>query len=528
MENATSPIENAQDVHAEIAALKATVAQLQSLVKFYESQLLLAKRRQFGSISEKTDPDCRQLNLFGETQIAAVPETESEEISYQRKKRKGKREEDLAGLPVERIDYELAEFERPCPECGETMRDIGVDVRRELALIPAQVIVVEHAAHAYACANCNQNSDRTPVVKAKSPAPLIGGSLASASLVAHIAVQKYSNAMPLYRLEKGFRLDGVSISRQNMANWVIKCSEDYLEAIYGRLKAHLLKETVLHADETTYQVLREPGRAAQSKSYEWIYRTSGCAEHKVVIYDYKETRAQEHPAQFLQDFKGFLHTDGYRVYHNLPPDIIVAGCWAHVRRKWENLLKAIPKEKRKESSAGRAMAYINALFSLEREFSELSPQERYKMRLEKSKPVADAFFAWAESLGALPKSPLGDAAHYAFSQRKYLENIFLDGRLEISNNRAERSVKPFVMGRKNWLFANTPAGAAASSVMYSIIETAKENGLHPYRYVEFLLKTLPTSATSDLDKLLPWSEQIPDYCRVQLKQEDTGGKAFEH
>lgn len=520
MKNAVLPAENERDYLARIASLEEIIAEQQARIKFYESQLLMSKRRQFGVSSEKSDVDPRQLNLFGEAEAVAPPEPELEEISYKRKKRKGKREEDLSGLPVERIDYELPESDRACPQCGEIMEDIGVDVRRELGLIPARVIVREHAAHAYACSNCRKNSDVTPIVKAKAPAPLISGSLASASLVAHIAVQKYSNAMPLYRLENGFKLDGVSVSRQTMANWVIQCSERFLEAIYRLLIIFLLRESILHADETVFQVLREPGRAAQTKSYEWIYRTSGCAEHKVVIYDYQQTRSQEHPKRFLRDFKGFLHTDGYQVYHNLPPDIIVAGCWAHVRRRWENLLKTIPREKRKGSNAERGLAYCNALFSLEREFGalKLTPQERYEKRLEKSKPVADAFFAWAGSLGALPKSALGEAVGYMLSQRKYLENIFLDGRLEISNNRCERSVKPFVMGRKSWLFAATPAGAMANSVMYSIIETARENGLHPYRYVEFLLKTLPGSTTGDLESLLPWSEQLPDICYAPHKR----------
>ncbi len=514
------PIENPQPYLEEIASLKATVAKQALLIQYYEFQLLQAKRRQFGSSSEKSGADSCQLNLFGEAEAATAPEIEVEEIHYQRKKRKGKREEDLSGLPVERIDYELSESERTCPQCGDIMRDIGVNVRRELELIPAKVIVVEHASHTYACKQCTETGERTPIVKAKAPAPLISGSLASASLVAHIAVQKYMNAMPLYRMEKGFAYDGMTVSRQNMANWVIKCAQNYLGAIYIQLKAFLLQEPVLHADETVFQVLHEPGRAAQTKSYEWIYRTSGWAAHRVVIYEYKETRAQEHPFEFLKEFEGFLHTDGYQVYHNLPPEIIVVGCWAHVRRKWENLLKTISKESRKNSSAVKAMEYINTLFRFEREFAGLSPEERYQRRLEKSKPVADAFFAWAEGLHALPKGPLGQPVAYMLSQRVYLYNVFLDGRLEISNNRAERSVRPFVLGRKNWLFANTPEGAYASSVMYSIIETAKENGLHPRKYIEFLLKVLPGSTTGDLEKLLPWSAELPDECYAPQKMED--------
>jgi hypothetical protein len=336
-------------------------------------------------------------------------------------------------------------------------------------------------------------------------------------MVAHIAVQKYSNGMPLYRIEKGFSYDGVVISRQTMANWVIKCAEIWLVVIYSYLKTFLLKESVLHADETTVQVLHEHDRAATTKSYEWVYRTSGDSEKKIIIYDYQETRRQEHPKEFLKDFKGFLHTDGYNVYHDLPSDIIIVGCWAHVRRPWENILKTIPHEKRKESDAARGLTYINKLFENERKFKDLTPEERHERRLVESKPEADAFFEWVLRLGALPKSPLGQAAHYSLSQRIYLENVFLDGRLELSNNRCERSVKPFVMGRKAWLFSNTPNGARASSIMYSIIETAKENELHPYHYVKFLLESLPYATTDQVESLLPWSHSLPDSCRLPFK-----------
>jgi transposase len=402
---------------ARVTEQAALIEKLEALNKYYESQLLALKRRQFGSSSEKTEVDYRQMNLWGENETQAPLEPETEEITYSRKKRKGKREEDLSGLPVERVDYELPENERGCPECGKVMHDIGVDVRRELKLIPARVVVAEHAAHTYACGNCRENSDGTPIIKAGSPKSLISGSLASPSLVAHIAYQKYSNCTPLYRLEKGFEYDGVVISRQTMANWVIKCSEIYLAAIYEALKTHLLEESVLHADETTVQVLREPGRDPKSKSYEWVYRSSGCSEKKIVVFDYQETRKQERPQEFLKRFKGFLHTDGYQAYHNLPSDITVVGCWAHVRRKWESLLKTIHKNKRPGSDAENGLMRINKLFSLEREFKSLSPDERYEKRLEKSKPLAEAFFAWVDNLDALPKMPLGEAAHYALSQR---------------------------------------------------------------------------------------------------------------
>jgi transposase len=284
METTTKVSEMEQEIKAlkEIVASQISeISELKVLIKFYEEQFKLAQRRQFGSSSEQSSEQLYLFeNMFNEAEDQAnplLPEPAYEEITYKRKKRKGKREEDLSGLPVERIDHELSEDKRGCPECGELMHDIGVDVRRELKLIPAKVVVVEHAAHAYACPNadCLNENGNNVIVKADTPAPLIAGSLASPSIVSYIAMQKYLSGMLLYRIEKGFQYDGVVISRQTMSNWVIKCVEMYLVAIYALLKSYLLKESVIHADETTHQVLHEPGRAPQTKSYEWLYRTSG-------------------------------------------------------------------------------------------------------------------------------------------------------------------------------------------------------------------------------------------------------------
>ena len=507
----------------QIKDLTSLVAQQKELIEYYEHQFLLLKRRQFGTSSEKLNIDIQQLNFFPDPPDVNPPDIdETEEVSYTRKKRKGKREEDLSGLPVERIDYELHGEKRNCPECGEVMKDIGVgDVRSELKLIPARVVVVEHAVHSYACKNpeCVEIGDGTPIIlRAEAPCALIPGSLASPSLMAYIIAQKYSSGMPLYRIEKGFQYDGVVISRQNMANWAIKCVELYLTLIYSMLTSFFMKETVAHSDGTHTQVLREHGRDPQTKSCVRIYRTSGCSERAIVIYEYTQTKAKEHPQNFLKDFVGFLHTDGEEGYHDLSDNIVIVGCWAHLRRYWENLLKTIPEDKREGSHAQQGMAYITKLFLLERTYKDLSPQERFQARLEKSKPVSDAFFAWVDKLNPLPKSPLGKPVYYALSQRQYLENIFLDGRLEFSNNRAERSVKSYVMGRKAWLFSCSPEGAHANSVLYSILETAKENGLNPYQYVKYLLEVLPNRTLGDdLNDLLPWSVSLPFECYVLPK-----------
>ena len=511
-------MENNANSSETVTISKAEYESMQHQIAWLMSQLEWMKRRMFGASSQKLTADILgQISLFNEAETPAdqsLPEPETEEISYKRKKQKGKREQDLSGLPVERVEHELPPEERKCPECGDVMKDIGVHVRRSLKLIPAKIIVVEDAIHTYACEPCGKAGDHTPMATAATPTPLISGSLATPSLVSYLMTQKYQNGLPLYRIEKGFQFDGVNISRQTMANWIITCATGYLLAIYLLMISFLLKEPALHADETTYQVLREPGRRPQTKSYEWVYRTSGCAEHPIVIYEYQETRGHEHPEKFLQGFNGYLHTDGYEAYHGLSAEITVVGCWFHARQYWEKLIKTIPSDKRAGTAAAQGLAYIEKLFAFERTWKNLAPEERLKERLMNSKPISDAFFDWAASFGAPPKSLLGQAVHYALSQRKYLENVYLDGRLEFSNNRAERSVKPFVIGRKNWLFAATKEGARASSVIYSIVETAKENGLRPFQYMQYLLETLPNSTTGNLEDLLPWSDKLPVECYV--------------
>ena len=526
---------NNSDMEQEIKSLEAIVArqaaqiaEMRTLINYYEEQFKLSQRRRFGASSEHTPNQLRFENMFNEAEDQTnptMPEPTFEEIRYIRKKSVGKRSEDLSGLPIERIEYELPETERICPECGELMGDIGATVRSELEIIPAKVIHKQHAVHAYACKNCEENDVHTPIIRATATEPLISGSLASPSVVAHIASQKFVNGIPIYRQEKGFNYDGVVLSRQTMANWLVYCALNYLISMYLLLKEYLLNESVLNADETTVQVLREAGREAKTKSYEWLYRTSGCSPHPVVIYEYQETRKQEHPQAFLKGFKGYLHCDGYQVYHNLPPDITIVGCWSHSRRYWEKAYETLPEDQRNGSNAERGLVYINLLFLLEDEYSNLPPQERYEQRLKYSKPASDEFFDWVGTVNALPKSQLGEAVHYALSQRKYLENVYLDGRLEFSNNRAERSLRPFVQGRKQWLFSCTPNGAESSSIYYSLIETAKENNLNPYQYIKYLLEKLPSATSKDLEALLPWSESLPVHCRVPVKETNVKPKS---
>ena len=330
--------------------------------------------------------------------------------------------------------------------------------------------------------------------------------------------QKYVNAIPLYRQEKEFEMLGIDISRQTMANWVIRCATDWLEPLYNVMKELLRNREVLHADETVLQVLKEPGKTPQSNSYMWLYRTSGYTQEPIVLYEYQPDRRAKRPKEFLEGFKGYLHTDGYAGYHSLPKDITVCGCFAHARRKFDEVLKSIKPSEQLGSKALAGKNYCDQLFSIERKLSEFTHEVRYEKRLELAKPVLDEFLAWLKSVDALPQTALGKAVHYTLGQWEYLDNYLLDGRCEISNNRAERSIKPFVIGRKNFLFADTVRGAKASAIVYSIIETAKENGLNPMNYLTYLFERMPNEDFKNnpdvFEFLFPWGN-LPEKCYVK-------------
>ena len=504
MENEPLTIENYQKILEE---KDREIAELRGQINWLMEQLKLSKHRKFGSQSEQTNPD--QMSMFNEAEATAdesVPELELSEVkSHFRKKAKTQRDRFPEDLPVEVVEHELPEDERNCPECGDQLHVMGRETRDELKIIPAKAVIVRHVQHVYSCRNCEKNAEEVPIVKADMPKPVIKGSFASPEAIAHIATQKFVMGTPLYRQEQEWERNGILLSRQTMSNWVIKVAENWLRPIYNRMHELLCAGDVAHADETSLQVLHEPGKTPQSKSYMWLYRTSGDTKHPIVLYEYQPSRRAEHPEAFLKNFKGFLHVDGYEGYHDLP-GVTAVGCWVHVKRKWVDALKVVPKEKQPTSQAARGIAFCDKLFHFEKHWASLTPEERREKRALEAKPVIDEFYTWIGSLNALPKTLLGEAAYYAVSQRKYLENYLLDGRLEISNNRAERSIKPFVIGRKNWLFANTTDGAEASAIFYSLMETAKENGLNPYDYLTRVFRLAPNLPDgTGVEALLPWA-----------------------
>ena len=511
----------AAESQSEITTLKARVSELEILIKYYEEQLCLSKHRQFGSSSEKSGHDPNQLSIFNEAELlsdVSVPEPELVEIEKHYRKRTRLTTDKLPeDLPVEVIEHDLPESEQICPECGGELHIMGRDTRRELVIIPAQVKIREHVRMVYSCRECEKDKCGVPIVKSPINEPVIKGSFASPEAIAQIMTQKFVMGSPLYRQEQELQRNGIKLSRQTMSNWLVRAVEDWLVPIYELMHENLCSRDVLHADETTLQVLREPGKTAQSKSYMWLYRTGGDAEHPIVLYEYQPDRKKKRPAEFLKNFKGYLHTDGYEGYHSLPSEITISGCWAHARRKFDEALKVLPEPDREGSSALRGKRYCDRLFMLEREFAELTSKERLEKRLELSKPVLDEFYAWIESLRVAPKSGIGIAAKYALSQKKYLVCYLSDGRLEISNNRAERSIKPFVIDRKNFLFSNTPRGAKASAVTFSLIETAKENKLNPFAYLVYIFENAPNwdirNDPDALERLLP--AYMPTYIRAQ-------------
>jgi transposase len=486
----TSNAEMVSILSAENDALRKENENLSRQVDWLMEQMRLARKKVFGASSEKSSEELLgQINLlFDEAEVHLAIERKKEESAsvtgYNRKKRSGSVEEILPeDVPVEVVEHRLPESELECRECGTQMTEIGKDVRRSLVIVPAQVSIREDWYFTYACPKCKQDNIETPIAKAEKEPSVIPGSYASPEAIAHIAVQKYVMGSPLYRQEQEWNRAGVMLSRPTMSNWLIWASEHWLTPIYEVLHRQLVQRQVLHADETTLQVLREEGKKAQSKSYMWLYRTGGDAEYPIVLYEYKPDRKSANAETFLTGFSGWLHS-------------------------------ALPKPEQAGSAALEGQQYCTKLFALEKGFAKLTPEERYEQRLKQEKPVLDALLAWSQTKSAPPKSTLGKALHYLQEQWPYLIRYLEDGRLELSNNRAERSIKPFVMGRKNFLFANTPGGAQGSATIYSIIETAKENRLDPFRYLAWIFSTAPVLAQSDPDwaqKLAP--EFAPASCR---------------
>jgi hypothetical protein len=326
--------------------------------------------------------------------------------------------------------------------------------------------------------------------------------------------QKYVNGMPLYRQEKDWANQSIILSRATLANWIIRSSTSWLMPLWERMKLHLLKQAVVHADETVIQVLKEEGKKPSSESRMWVYCSGNTGTAPVVLFEYQPTRSGEHARRFLEGFQGYLQTDGYGGYDKVR-DVTRCGCWAHLRRKYQD---AMPKNGAVEgSTAAVGFEYCNRLFAIEKDLVMLTPEQRKIQRQERSKPVLEAYWSWLDTVNVLKGSKLAEAITYSYNQRTSLGVFLENGCVELSNNRAENAIRPFVIGRKGWLFSDTTKGAEASAVAYSIVETAKANKLNVYMYLVHILSKMPGADFKTepllLEDLMPWSQKLPDYCR---------------
>ena len=500
--------------------LQDTVDSLNSKMDLLLEQVMISKTKQFQKQSETSE----QLSFFNEAEsLKADIEEPSLEIvvpSYTRKRPKGKRDMDLSSFPVRIENHELTdnELKEIFPDGYKHLPD---EIYKKLDFHPASFEVIEHHIKVYG----DKKSDK--IVRAEHPKEMLNNSIATPSLTAAIINSKYTNQVPLYRQEQEFERNDVHISRQVMANWVISVSERYISLVYDRLKKELLKSKVVHADETPVMVTKDD-REGMHKNYMWVYRTgSMCDAKQLIIYDYQKTRKQDMPRKFLEGFKGNLVCDGYQVYHSLederPDEIKVAGCWAHARRRFANVVKTTGAEKAKGSLASTALDMIAKIYHMDNMLLDLPKEERLEKRKLQVKPLVESLFTWARTHkdDVLPNSETGKGFTYLLNQEKYLKTFLDDPEVPLDNNLAEIAIRSFCVGKKNWKLIDTVHGAEASAMLYSIVETAKANSLKIYDYFCYLLTEIPKHMDETnlafIEDLLPWSENLPDKCRKKAQ-----------
>lgn len=509
--------------NSEIDALKAQISNLFEKIR-------IMNQRAYGAKSEKVDPN--KLSMFNEAEANFDPddldepliEDEPKSEPKQKKPRKKPRLIDLSAFEQEVFEHDLHGDACTCEQCGGQMTDYRVEERRILKIIPARAIVEVHRVHHYLCKTCNEKNAAGEDVSssfkvAKMPNLPIKNSWAHPATIAAVINGKYVNSMPLYRIQADFKTidSNLVVSRQCLSGWMIASYDRWLSRIHMRMKEKLLADNdLLMADETKIQVLKEPGRTPKQLSYAWLFAAPESADNPIFLFEYHPSRARSVPATFLKGWSGTLMTDCYAAYYKLE-GVQNLSCLVHIRREFLEVIKDIKPERIKglNAYAKTAVDKLTKMFAVDNEFNDMTAEERYKARMEKLKPLMDDFEVWLDKYACkpLPKSKLDKAFKNAIKHWPHVKNILKDGRFPLENNRSERSIRPFCVGRRNWLFSDTQAGATASAGIYSIITTARANGLVPMRYMEWLLTELPnTENLSDpevLDTFLPWSHTLP-------------------
>lgn len=504
--------------------LKTDNQELKNENALLKEEVAYLKKKLFGTKSEKSKTlgVNEQLSLFNEAELEANPEEQGIDIEikgYIRKNKKypGQLHDKLAKLPHEKVVLTLPKELLKCDACGKELKEVGAEfLRNEVQFIPAKLVVKEIYAMTYECRNCRKTGN-TMMYTASVPQPVIPHSYASAESVAHVIKEKYVNCVPLYRQEAEWKRLGLELSRATMANWVIKASELWLMPILNEMKKDLISRHYAHCDETTVQVLKEEGKKATSKSYMWVYSSIKESDKAIRIFDYKPSREKKNVEEFFNGFSGYVISDAYTAYKGLK-NITHVYCWAHARR---NFCDAIPKdiENPSETIAGQALLKIKKLFIIENEIKDYEPKDKKKVRQERSKPLLDEFFAWCDKNKdvVLANSKVSKAINYCIEHQKELSEYINDGLLPMTNSLDERTIRPFAVGRKNWMFCTSVKGAEASAATYSVIESAKANGLDPYKYLVYVFKYLPNQDIVNnpeiIREFLPWGKQVQQHCK---------------
>ncbi len=509
-----------------IGVLQNQLNGIRNQLNFLTEQIALMNQRSFGRKTEQLE-EMHQLTIydyFNETEALSddsdEPEIERVVVSTHSRKAKSKREDKLEGLPARIYEHKI-DPEKLAEIFPNGYKELPVETYKRLSIIPQTFIVDEHHIHVYA----SKNNDGT-IVRADRTPDLFRNSLATPSLVSFIMTGKYLKHLPLERQVTCFKDNGIDLGTNTMANWMMNAADQYLYILYEELHKYLYEAHVLHADETPFQVI-ENNLPSKSKSYMWVYRNGACdSKHPVIIYNYQKSRNATHPEEFLKGYSGTLVTDGYQVYHTLDKkrdDIRVAGCWVHAKRKFAELVKAIGTEKADGIVAAEATKRISEIFHLDNQLDNLDKTERKKQRQQVIKPKVDDFFVWAKKaiLQVPPEGKTSKGLQYCINQEPYLRVFLSDGNVPMDNNLAEQAIRPFTLGRKNWVNMFSVNGAQSSAIIYSIVETAKANNLRVFDYLEHVLTVLAEHANDSdrefIQEILPWSETVQKKCKIPKK-----------
>ena len=503
-------------------------------IELLTEQIRIMNQRHFGRKSEanlsEIDGQISLFDSFNEVEYLnqnSAKEPEIEEIvisSYRRSKAKGKREADLDGLPARIIEHRLSD-EELAAKFPNGYKELPIEVYKRLHIIPETFIVDEHHVHVYA----SKSNDGT-ILKAPRPRDLFRNSIATPALVASIINGKYTNALPLERQAKTYKMNGINLATNTMANWVIRSTDMYLSLIYDRMHELIYDSKVIHADETPVKVMRIDNAKIKNgkKTYMWVYRNRSLkGTHPIVLYDWQDSRRSDHPREFLKTFSGTVVTDGYQVYHKLEKereDLKGAGCWIHARRPFADFIKSVGLTAAKGSIAQEAYDMITEMLRIDNTFDDLPVSDRKKQRQLVLSDKVDAYFAWVKQkyTQVTQNGSIGKALAYSINQEKHLRVFLSDGNIPMDNNYAEQAIRPFTLGRKNFVLIESSNGAKASAVLYSLVETAKANGLNTFEYFNLLLTEIPQHVDDNnlrfLDNLLPWSPLVQKACLSKYKK----------